>query len=60
MMGIEFTCRFCRFRVFTATMSEPPEHGLCFRCSFLETAIPDPAERREVLDYLDRDMATDA
>jgi hypothetical protein len=58
-MGIEYTCERCRAWVFNSALAYPPPHGLCLRCSFLETTIPDPIERQEVRDYLDRDMSED-
>ena len=59
MLGAEFTCVKCRAWVFNSTRLSPPADGLCFRCAFLEETIPDPVERKEVRDYLDRDMGED-
>jgi hypothetical protein len=57
-MATDYTCARCGAYVFTAVVSQPPEHGLCFVCAFVVANV-DPEERQAVLDHLDRDLADD-
>lgn len=58
-MAVEYLCQRCGAWVFNSALVYPPQHGLCFVCAAVEEMFPDPKERAEMTDYLNRDLRTD-